>query len=72
MPSWIRKFAVTVLTVFFLNAKPIYPMENPEHHDKKNPGGDLPVIHESAYVDSTAILCGKIIVEENVFIGPMR
>lgn len=37
---------------------------------RKNPSGDLPVIHESAYVDSTAILCGKIIVEENVFIGP--
>ena len=37
---------------------------------RKNPSGDLPVIHESAYVDNTAILCGKIIVEENVFIGP--
>jgi len=37
---------------------------------RKNPSGDVPVIHESAYVDSTAILCGKIIVEENVFIGP--
>lgn len=37
---------------------------------RKNPSGDLPVIHESAYVDSTAILCGKIFVEENVFIGP--
>jgi carbonic anhydrase/acetyltransferase-like protein (isoleucine patch superfamily) len=37
---------------------------------RKNPNGDLPVIHESAYVDQTAILCGKIIVKENVFIGP--
>lgn len=37
---------------------------------RKNPSGDLPVIHESAYVDNTAILCGKIIVEANVFIGP--
>jgi len=37
---------------------------------RKNPSGDLPVNHESAYVDNTAILCGKIIVEENVFIGP--
>jgi carbonic anhydrase/acetyltransferase-like protein (isoleucine patch superfamily) len=37
---------------------------------RKNPSGDLPVIHESAYVDNTAILCGKIIVNENVFIGP--
>jgi carbonic anhydrase/acetyltransferase-like protein (isoleucine patch superfamily) len=37
---------------------------------RKNPSGDLPVIHETAYVDNTAILCGKIIVEENVFIGP--
>jgi carbonic anhydrase/acetyltransferase-like protein (isoleucine patch superfamily) len=37
---------------------------------RKNPSGDLPVVHESAFVDPTAILCGKVIVEENVFIGP--
>jgi len=37
---------------------------------RKNPSGDQPVIHESAYVDNTAILYGKIIVEENVFFGP--
>ncbi len=37
---------------------------------RKNPSGDLPVIHESAYVDATAIVCGKVVVEENVFIGP--
>lgn len=37
---------------------------------RKNPSGDLPVVHESAFVDPTAILCGKVVVEENVFIGP--
>lgn len=37
---------------------------------RKNPQGILPVIHESAFVDPTAIICGKIIVGENVFIGP--
>jgi carbonic anhydrase/acetyltransferase-like protein (isoleucine patch superfamily) len=37
---------------------------------RKNPSGDLPTVHESAFVDPTAILCGKVIVEENVFIGP--
>lgn len=37
---------------------------------RKNPSGDLPVIHESAYVDNTAIICGKVIIHENVFIGP--
>lgn len=37
---------------------------------RRNPRGDLPQIHPSAFVDPTAILCGKIIVEENVFIGP--
>ncbi len=37
---------------------------------RKNPSGDLPVIHESAYVDQTAIICGKVIIEENVFVGP--
>jgi len=37
---------------------------------RRNPNGDIPVVHETAFVDPTAILCGKIIVEENVFIGP--
>ncbi|WP_006787854.1 carbonate dehydratase [Thiorhodospira sibirica] len=37
---------------------------------RKNPSGDLPVVAESAFVDPTAILCGKVIVGENVFIGP--
>jgi carbonic anhydrase/acetyltransferase-like protein (isoleucine patch superfamily) len=37
---------------------------------RKNPSGHVPVVHESAFVDPTAILCGKVIVEENVFIGP--
>lgn len=37
---------------------------------RRNPNGDAPVVHETAFVDPTAILCGKVIVEENVFIGP--
>lgn len=37
---------------------------------RKNPTGHLPVVHDTAFVDPTAILCGKVIVEENVFIGP--
>ena len=37
---------------------------------RKNPSGDLPVIDESAFVDPTAIICGKVIIKENVFIGP--
>lgn len=37
---------------------------------RKNPSGDLPQIHPDAFVDPTAIVCGKVIVHENVFIGP--
>ncbi len=37
---------------------------------RKNPSGDLPVIHPGAFADPTAIVCGKVIVHENVFIGP--
>ncbi|WP_293780129.1 carbonate dehydratase [uncultured Oxalicibacterium sp.] len=37
---------------------------------RPNPQGDEPVIHPSAFIDPTAILCGKVIVHENVFIGP--
>ena len=37
---------------------------------RKNPSGDLPVIHEDAFVDPTAIICGKVVIEKDVFIGP--
>lgn len=37
---------------------------------RKNPNGDLPIIHPDAFVDPTAIVCGKVIIEKNVFIGP--
>jgi carbonic anhydrase/acetyltransferase-like protein (isoleucine patch superfamily) len=37
---------------------------------RKNPTGDLPVVPTSAFVDPTAIICGKVIIGENVFIGP--
>lgn len=37
---------------------------------RKNPRGDFPVVHETSFVDPTAILCGKVVVGENVFIGP--
>lgn len=36
----------------------------------KNPHGDLPVVHDSAFVDPTAIFCGRVVVHESVFIGP--
>ena len=37
---------------------------------RKNPQGDIPEIHPTAFVDPTAIICGRVVVEENVFIGP--
>jgi hypothetical protein len=37
---------------------------------RKNPSGHVPTIHSDAFVDPTAIVCGKVIVHENVFIGP--
>jgi carbonic anhydrase/acetyltransferase-like protein (isoleucine patch superfamily) len=37
---------------------------------RKNPRGDLPQIHPDAFIDPTAIICGLVVVEENVFIGP--
>lgn len=40
------------------------------HMIRKNPRGDLPIVHSSAFVNPTAILCGKVVVEERVFIGP--
>ena len=37
---------------------------------RKNPSGHLPEIAESAYIDHTAIICGKVIIHDNVFVGP--
>lgn len=37
---------------------------------RPNPQGDRPEVHVSAFIDPTAVLCGKVIVRENVFIGP--
>ncbi|MCG7543739.1 hypothetical protein MHM93_06020 [Pseudoalteromonas sp. MM17-2] len=37
---------------------------------RKNPNGDIPQVAQGAFIDPTAIICGKVIVEENVFIGP--
>lgn len=37
---------------------------------RKNPSGDLPIIDQSAYIDQTAIICGKVIIHANVFVGP--
>lgn len=37
---------------------------------RRNPMGDLPVVPESAFIDPTAIVCGKVIIGEHVFVGP--
>ncbi len=37
---------------------------------RKNPSGYFPQVAESAFIDPTAIICGHVIIEENVFIGP--
>tara|TARA_R110001592_G_scaffold363391_1_gene687053 strand:- start:12096 stop:12656 length:561 start_codon:yes stop_codon:yes gene_type:complete len=37
---------------------------------RKNPSGNMPTVAESAFVDPTAIICGKVVIEDNVFIGP--
>ena len=30
----------------------------------------MPEVSETAFIDPTAIICGKVIIEDNVFIGP--
>ncbi|WDD96528.1 carbonate dehydratase [Burkholderia sp. FERM BP-3421] len=37
---------------------------------RRNPSGHLPRIAQSAYVDQTAIICGKVMIHDNVFVGP--
>lgn len=37
---------------------------------RKNPSGHFPSVSQKAFIDPTAIICGKVVVEDNVFIGP--
>lgn len=37
---------------------------------RRNPRGDLPIVHESSFVDPTAIICGRVEIGEHVFVGP--
>lgn len=37
---------------------------------RKNPSGDYPEVSSSSFIDPTAIVCGKVTIEENVFVGP--
>mgnify|MGYP006072173575 FL=1 len=37
---------------------------------RKNPSGYYPLVNEGAYIDPTAIICGHVIIEDNVFVGP--
>ena len=37
---------------------------------RKNPTGHYPTVSAKAFIDPTAIICGKVIIEDNVFVGP--
>ncbi len=37
---------------------------------RKNPSGHYPQVSANAFIDPTAIICGHVIIEDNVFVGP--
>lgn len=37
---------------------------------RKNPSGHVPVVSEKAFIDPTAVICGKVIIEDYVYVGP--
>ncbi len=37
---------------------------------RKNPTGHYPQVSSKAFIDPTAIVCGNVIIEDNVFVGP--
>lgn len=37
---------------------------------RRSPSGHFPQVSPEAFIDPTAILCGRVIIEDNVFIGP--
>ncbi|OGS45823.1 MAG: carbonate dehydratase [Elusimicrobia bacterium RIFOXYD2_FULL_34_15] len=38
---------------------------------RKNPKGDIPIIHRTSYIDVDATVIGKVIIGKNVFVGPL-
>jgi len=46
-------------------------MNSTQHNSlRPNPSGDMPVIHRTAYVDSTAQVIGRVEIGARVYIGP--
>lgn len=37
---------------------------------RKNPTGHAPKVSADAFIDPTAVICGHVIIEENVYVGP--
>ena len=37
---------------------------------RKNPNGDYPDIDDTAYIDPSAVIIGKVKMGKNVFVGP--
>ncbi len=37
---------------------------------RRNHRGDMPQIHDGAFVDPTAMVCGRVKISEGVFVGP--
>ncbi|AML58716.1 carnitine operon protein CaiE [Serratia rubidaea] len=37
---------------------------------RKNPSGHLPQVSAKAYIDPTAIICGRVIIGDYVYVGP--
>ncbi len=37
---------------------------------RKNPSGHTPVVSTKAYIDPTAVICGRVIIHDYVYVGP--
>ncbi|VEB98913.1 carnitine operon protein CaiE [Cedecea lapagei] len=37
---------------------------------RKNPSGHLPQVSAKAYIDPTAVICGRVIIHDYVYVGP--
>lgn len=38
---------------------------------RKNPSGQVPQVSTKAYIDPTAIICGRVIIRDDVYVGPV-
>ncbi len=59
----IRKACILIMPLPVFTGKEVKML-------RKNPSGHTPVVSTKAYIDPTAVICGRVIIHDYVYVGP--